>query len=83
MGSLGHVAVLLASTRDLLNQSKHLCFSDSERTGRTGEGEWLLTGHLRSLQVPQMLHCHLQDVRLLQFGVSGALRGSRTGQADR
>lgn len=33
-----------------------------------------LTGHLSPLEVPEMLHRHLQDVRLLQFGVSGALR---------
>lgn len=36
-----------------------------------------LTGHLSSLQVPEVLHCHLQDVCLLQFGVSGALRGQK------
>lgn len=32
-----------------------------------------LTAHLDALQVPQVLHCHLQDVRFLQLGVSGAL----------
>lgn len=26
-----------------------------------------LTGHLSSLEVPEMLHRHLQDVRLLQL----------------
>lgn len=31
------------------------------------------SGHLSSLEVPEMLHRHLQDVRLLQFGVSGAI----------
>lgn len=36
-----------------------------------------LTRHLESLQVPEVLHCHLQDVRLLQFGVSGALSGQK------
>lgn len=35
--------------------------------------EVLLTGHLSPLKVPKMLHSHLQDVRLLQFRVSGAL----------
>ena len=37
-----------------------------------------LTGHLSPLEVPEMLHRHLQDVRLLQFRVSGALRGRKT-----
>lgn len=31
------------------------------------------SGHLKSLQVPEVLHSHLKDVRLLQFGVSGAV----------
>lgn len=35
--------------------------------------EVLLTGHLSPLKVPKMLHCHLQDVRLLQLRVPGAL----------
>lgn len=35
--------------------------------------EVLLTGHLSPLKVPKMLHRHLQDVRLLQLRVSGAL----------
>lgn len=32
-----------------------------------------LTGHVQTLQAPQVLDGHLQDVRLLQFGVSAAL----------
>lgn len=32
-----------------------------------------LTAHLYALQVPQVLHCHLQDVCFFQLGVSGAL----------
>lgn len=31
------------------------------------------SGHLSPLEVPEMLHRHLQDVRLLQFRVSGAI----------
>lgn len=33
-----------------------------------------LTAHLHALQVPQVLHSHLQDVCFFQLGVSGALR---------
>lgn len=37
---------------------------------------WLdkLTAHLHALQVPQVLHCHFQDICFLQLGVSGALQ---------
>lgn len=49
------------------------------RSKLRNKSEWdvELTGHLSSLQVPEVLHCHLQDVCLLQFGVSGALRGRK------
>lgn len=40
--------------------------------------ETLLTSHLSPLEVPEMLDSHLQDVRFLQLGVSGALRGRET-----
>lgn len=35
-------------------------------------GEYMeeLTAHLDALQVPQVLDCHLEDVRFLQLGVS-------------
>lgn len=39
-----------------------------------------LTAHLHALQVPQVLHCHLQDVCFFQLGVSGAL-WKKTGRA--
>lgn len=35
--------------------------------------DWRLTSHLCPLHVSQMFHCHLQDVCLLKFRVSGAL----------
>lgn len=48
------------------------------RAVRQFSRETLLTGHLSSLEVPEMLYGHLQDVRLLQFRVSGALMGRKT-----
>lgn len=32
-----------------------------------------LTGHLNTLQIAQVLDCHLKDISFLQFRVSGAL----------
>lgn len=61
-----------------VNSSKYFV---SELAG--SESESLLTGHLSSLEVPEMLHCHLQDVCLLQFGVSGALRRNKEENGQR
>lgn len=36
-----------------------------------------LTGQLKPLEVPEVLHCHLQNVCLFQFRVSGALNRQR------
>lgn len=58
------------------NQSKY--FAPKRAAVKQMSRGTLLTGHLSSLKVPEMLHCHLQDVRLLQFGVSGALRRRKT-----
>lgn len=40
-----------------------------------------LTSHLHALHVPQVLYCHLQNVRFLQLGVSGALQEAQTCQS--
>lgn len=32
------------------------------------------TSHLKSLKIPEVFHCHLQNVCLFQFRVSGALK---------
>lgn len=40
----------------------------------------LVTSQLVALQVPQVLHGHLQYICLLQFGVSGTLQGGRQRQ---
>lgn len=44
-----------------------------------GDARAVLTGHLRPLQVPEVLHCHFQNVCLLQLGMPGALRRGNKG----
>lgn len=49
------------------------------RRGRPQRGtrRAALTRHLRPLQVPEVLHCHFQNVRLLQLGMPRALHRIR------
>lgn len=47
---------------------------------RNERQEMLVTSQLVALQVPQVLHGHLQYICLLQFGVSGTLQGGRQRQ---